>query len=185
MDEDYGWCGFRDAYNSSTWRWLYAAFNPRFFHCEQPVYSLPGKHPGLDILASHSKNIYHRRFLLSSASLSEESLCRVCGKKFSYKSFSFVINSHFHQGTLGISRREVTSFFKDPRRGNVFQQVRHVDIIDTRSTGVTIEINWHFHYHCWATEIPLFIERHRNHNMGFLILLAASRKKVQVQETLQ
>ena len=34
------------------------------------------------------KNIYHRRFLLSSASLSEESLCRVCGEKFSCKSFS-------------------------------------------------------------------------------------------------
>merc|ERR1719500_2546261 len=102
LDEDYGWCGFREAYNSSTWRWLAAAFNPRF--------------------------------LLCSASMSEESLLRVCG-------------------TLGISRQEVTPYYKDPWRANVFQQVRRVSSFDTRF-------------------------RHRN--LGFLIQLAASGRKVQV-----
>ena len=51
LDEDYGWCGFRDAYNNSTWRWLAAAFNPRFLtwnakfsHCKSQVQFLKAHH---------------------------------------------------------------------------------------------------------------------------------------------
>jgi len=74
------------------------------------------------------------RLLLSSASLSEESLGRVCG-------------------TLGISRAEVKAFYKDPSRANVYQQVR---------------------------EVPIISSRYRARNLGFLIPLAASGRKIQV-----
>ena len=39
---------------------------------------------------------------------------------------------HPIQGTLGIHRGEVKTFYASPRRKNVFQQVRHVEGISTR-----------------------------------------------------
>lgn len=76
---------------------------------------------------------------MSSASLSEDSLARVCGRLavilLSTNSDSHVFVSWLIilcQGTLGIARQEVKTFYMSPRRTNVFQQVRHVEEVSTR-----------------------------------------------------
>ena len=66
LDELFGWTGFRESYGNSTWRWLVAALGPKYVKCFAAS-SLIGF-------------LLYFRFLLSSASLSEESLCRVCGE---------------------------------------------------------------------------------------------------------
>ena len=93
-------------------------------------------------------------------------------------SISLVYKPLFH-GTLGISRRDVTSFFKDPARANVFQQVRRVNTFDTRFYFFLNSTGSLFGFLC--TELKLSLShRFRNRSLGFLILLAASGKKVQV-----
>ena len=66
LDELFGWTRFRESYGNSTWRWLVAALGPKYVKCFSAS-SLIGF-------------LLYFRFLLSSASLSEESLCRVCGE---------------------------------------------------------------------------------------------------------
>ena len=66
LDELFGWTGFRESYGNSTWRWLVAALSPKYEKRFWASSSLIG-----------FLLYFSFRFLLSSASLSEESLCRV------------------------------------------------------------------------------------------------------------
>jgi len=59
------------------------------------------------------------KLLLSSASLSEESLVRVCA-------------------TLGVQRGNVKVFFKHPQRSNIYQQIRHVEDFSTRLSDASL-----------------------------------------------
>ena len=63
LDGVFGWTGFRPSYANSTWQWLTAAFDPKYAY---RAFTLISAVP--------------LRLLLSSASLSEESLVRVCGE---------------------------------------------------------------------------------------------------------
>ena len=63
LDAVFGWTGFRPSYANSTWQWLTAAFDPKYAYI---AFTLISAVP--------------LRLLLSSASLSEESLVRVCGE---------------------------------------------------------------------------------------------------------
>ena len=69
LDELFGWTGFRESYGNSTWRWLVAALSPKYEKRFWASSSLIG-----------FLLYFSFRFLLSSASLSEESLCRVSGE---------------------------------------------------------------------------------------------------------
>ena len=63
LDAVFGWTGFQPSYAKSTWQWLTAAFDPKYAYI---AFTLISAVP--------------LRLLLSSASLSEESLVRVCGE---------------------------------------------------------------------------------------------------------
>ena len=78
--------------------------------------------------------VFSFRFLLSSATLSEDSLGRVCGKKYTFDPYHMVDLVQFScfSATLGVPRDEVEIFFKSPQRTNVYQQVLRVKEISTR-----------------------------------------------------
>ena len=66
------------------------------------------------------------KFLLSSASLSEPSLLRVCGKSFEYFAILFIINLIF-QDTLGIGRSSLLVFHATSMKRNTFIQLKGVN----------------------------------------------------------
>ena len=128
------------------------------------------------------------RILMSSASLSEESLARVCGEDGkSLFPWLLVLSD-----TLGIERKDVRAFFKDPTRANVYQQVRRVPIISSRCPVIQV-FWWHSlpvtcnytvvrEWMNFSIELPVlqFERRFRARNLSFLIPLAASGRKIQV-----
>ena len=126
---------------------------------------------------------------MSSASLSEDSLGRVCGEKVyntlpthwvNYMGISSLI---FNSDTLGIKRGEVRVFYKHPQRSNIFQQVRSVEDFSTRfdwSDLCTLVLSgnmWNV-YFLGITPISWF--RLSDEALGFPLPLAASGKKIQV-----
>ena len=72
------------------------------------------------------------RFMLLSASMSETSLVKVAGTVHSCFSYDTIQTQSAFSGTLGVDRRQIKTFFKDPARLNVFQQIRTVDRISSR-----------------------------------------------------
>ena len=69
LDEVFGWGGFRSSYGNETWTWLIAALDPKWAQIQC------WNHWGLVF----DMDIYVR-ILMSSASLGEDSLKRVCGE---------------------------------------------------------------------------------------------------------
>ena len=70
------------------------------------------------------------RFMLLSASMSETALVKVAG---TYITCMWPDkHQNYFTGTLGVDRRSIKTFFKDPSRLNVFQQIRTVDRISSR-----------------------------------------------------
>ena len=129
------------------------------------------------------------RILMSSASLSEDSLGRVCGEKVyntlptHWVNYMGISSLMFNSDTLGIKRGEVRVFYKHPQRSNIFQQVRSVEDFSTRfdwSDLCTLVLSgnmWNV-YFLGITPISWF--RLSDEALGFLLPLAASGKKIQV-----
>ena len=127
------------------------------------------------------------RILMSSASLSEDSLGRVCGEKvynilftrWAELRITWLISN---LDTLGIKSGEVTVFHMKPQRRNIYQLVRSVEDFSTRfkrsdlCMSVLSEDMWNISF-LGSTPFSLF--RLSDETLGFLLPLAAS-KKVQV-----
>ena len=141
LDPDFGWSGFREHYSSSTWQWLTAATKARSENeSPNPTY--------IEAIVCSPNSITLNRFMLLSASMSETALTKVAGKYTCFPCDTMMmmtqINTKWHHddpdkykvfflsGTLGVDRRHIRTFFKDPSRLNVFQQIRTVDRISSR-----------------------------------------------------
>ena len=73
-------------------------------------------------------------------------------------------------GVLGVDRNSFEVFHKDPSRRNVFLQTLEVDKIESR---------WIFRLH-WTTQYLICCSRTQDRVLGFMIPLAASGLKIQV-----
>ena len=71
---------------------------------------------------------------------------------------------------LGVDRNSFEVFHKDPSRRNVFLQTLEVDKIESR---------WIFRLH-WTTQYLICCSRTQDRVLGFMIPLAASGLKIQV-----
>ena len=88
-------------------------------------------------------------------------------------------------GTLGVERSTIATYFKDPSRGNIHQQVRFVDKITIRfefsywSLLVQLDLImcWDINIICLIMFFSLSV---MDKHLGFLIPLAATGMKVQV-----
>ena len=128
------------------------------------------------------------RILMSSASLSEDSLGRVCGEKvynilftrWAELRITWLISN---LDTLGIKSGEVIVFHMKPQRRNIYQLVRSVEDFSTRfkrsdlCMSVLSEDMWNISF-LGSTPFSLF--RLSDETLGFLLPLAASGQKVQV-----
>ena len=170
LDELFGWTGFRESYGNSTWRWLVAALGPKYVKCFSAS-SLIGF-------------LLYFRFLLSNASLSEESLCRVCGENknislsviWTHIVHSTAIFAYFsntggyerrHQHLLQVSLQAECLPADPARQGDIHK-------VDTLANILFLKI-------CFSRPSPdTWISRYRDQSLGFLLTLAATGRKVQV-----
>ena len=89
-------------------------------------------------------------------------------------------------GTLGVERSTIATYFKDPSRGNIHQQVRFVDKITIRfelsfwslfgAVGSRYVLGYQYHLPDNCSLVNSVMDKH----LGFLIPLAATGMKVQV-----
>ena len=82
----------------------------------------------------------------------------------------FVFYTEQFLGVLGVDRSSFEVFFKDASRRNVFLQTLEVDKIESR---------WIFRLH-WTTPYLICCSRTQDRVLGFMIPLAASGLKIQV-----
>ena len=82
----------------------------------------------------------------------------------------FVFHTEQFLGVLGVDRSSFEVFHKDPSRRNVFLQTLEVDKIESR---------WIFRLH-WTTQYLICCSRTQDRVLGFMIPLAASGLKIQV-----
>lgn len=108
------------------------------------------------------------RFMLLSASMSETALVKVAG---TYITCMWPDkHQNYFTGTLGVDRRSIKTFFKDPSRLNVFQQIRTVDRISSRFQITFLS----------QTLFNDFYFSNFDQSCGFLLVFAMAGQKIQV-----
>ena len=109
-------------------------------------------------------------FILSSASLSEMSIERICGTYILWHLFS-LLQENFCLETLGIDRKSLMIFFSSSQKKNIYLQLRPIAKLQLRF------MKRHVMSHKTAIEL---LCRSFYRDLGFLVYLITTEEKVQV-----
>ena len=153
LDPELGWSQFRSEYGSSSWRWIAAATRARYYPIQGfiLVYSLP--------------TLF--RLILMSGTMSEDSLVRVAGI-YNYQKvnimYKFFFNRCSQRGQEHYSSAVQESLQTEPVPSNPdsWQDWNEVNAISIDQVVLTDSIRW------------------RDRDLGFLLPLAVTGKKIQV-----